>query len=698
VSRSADAAGARAPRNARTQGHLGRGALAALLTHVHLLAPFIIATFIYAAREEAQRAEEMDVGFENVPAEELPQDLPPLDDTPEPLAKAPSEREKADRRPPDKKTEAKKRDEELRKPEEAQAEKKPEPEIVVPPLPPMPPQPPPPQPKSHEKIVDLDNDKDVEPPPDAKYLAQKNNRAEVETRDTQTNLERNQKGEQGGQQNPENERQDDDHPGDDKAKVAELEDVKSKLGRQAPEVTPSKETEAPQPRQADNAKPPSPVLSLRDASPRGHEITPETVDPSLPHDPAGMLARAKPRGVFRDSEARDPDSGGKRLKLTLSGKDYEYLFGAEAKAERQLAQRERSTQLGKRGQRLARIRSSLENFISEVKPGNQTALNTRAAPFAAFIARMHRNIHKLWGYGALEDWDDLPPNSPFNDDTLATVVEIVLNRDGTVDKVSIVRPSRYLAYDAAAIDTVYSAGPYPEPPREIRSKNGKIYVHWSFFRDARQCATTGVDYFILNNAPQGGDAGDGEDPAPAAAPASEGAPEGPRRLERNLAEAPARPGAGTKWWGNTGKQHVHSEDEESQSAAGESAPEPARPDEGGAAAAARAWMGAFARGDVQAMTHGARYPFRSTQGVTANGPEELGRMLRSLIAESARRVGDNVKVETAAGLRKQLGKLPPGMDDGSGMLFGITEIDGDTMILLMAKTPHGWKVAGLVRR
>ena len=157
--------------------------------------------------------------------------------------------------------------------------------------------------------------------------------------------------------------------------------------------------------------------------------------------------------------------------------------------------------------------------FSEVKPGNQTALNTRAAPFAAFIARMHRNIHKLWGYGALEDWDDLPPNSPFNDDTLATVVEIVLNRDGSVEKVSIVKPSRYLAYDAAAIDTVYSAGPYPEPPREIRSKNGKIYVHWSFFRDARQCATSGVDYFILNNGPPGGDAGDGEDPpAPASGP------------------------------------------------------------------------------------------------------------------------------------------------------------------------------------
>ena len=58
----------------------------------------------------------------------------------------------------------------------------------------MPP-PPPPEHKGHENIVDLDNDKDIPPPPDAKYLAQKNNRAEVETRARDTNMVEEQKGE-----------------------------------------------------------------------------------------------------------------------------------------------------------------------------------------------------------------------------------------------------------------------------------------------------------------------------------------------------------------------------------------------------------------------------------------------------------------------------------------------------------------------
>jgi TonB family protein len=175
------------------------------------------------------------------------------------------------------------------------------------------------------------------------------------------------------------------------------------------------------------------------------------------------------------------------------------------------------------------VQSSLENFIPEVRPGNQTALNTRAAPFAVFIARMHRSIHALWGFQQLEDWDELPSSSPLNNQNLLTVLEIALNPDGTVDKITIVRASGYLPYDTAAIDTAFTAGPYPEPPREIRSANGKIYVHWSFYRDGRQCSPAYVDYFILNNPPTDADKAS---LAHAELPAGVPTRQGPQRLRR----------------------------------------------------------------------------------------------------------------------------------------------------------------------
>jgi TonB C terminal len=691
---------ARARGEPRARGHLGRGGLVAFLLHVHLLVPLLIATFIYASREEARRAEqaaeEVDVAWENVPPEQLPRELPPLDDTPAPLTKASKQRIKAERPDQDRRRADKKKRELAPKPEEKVAEKPPspaEPEVTVPPLPAMPePEAPPIKLKEHEKMVDLDNEKDVEAPPDAKYLAQKNNRADVESRATETNLEREQKGGEGSLQ-AEGERHDDQEVGDDRAKIAQLEDVKSKLGRKAPDVIPRKEAETPEAPQAEAPARTSPVLSLRDSAPRGHEITPETVDPSLPHDPAGMLATPKPHGAFRDEEKDHRPNGGKRLKLVLSGKDYEYLFGKEAKAERQLAEKERSTRVGKFARATARVRSALENFIPEVKPGNQTALNTRAAPFAAFIARMHRSIHQLWGFGALEDWGDLPSSSPLNDESLMNTLEIVLNRDGTVNKVTPVRLSKYLPYDAAAIDVVYSAGPYPEPPREIRSGDGKIYIWWSFFRDGRQCATSGVEPKILNNGPKGGDLGTGDAEvweAPPAEPAT-----GPRRLARNLAQAPAS-NTGTRPRAATGAPR---RDEDQVSGT----PPPTRTEglhanDAAAAELARSWFAAYVAGDVPGMTLRASFPFRSIAGVAAKNREELNQMLRSLVAETPQRAVAPVAVETAAGLRRLVGKLPPGLDDGSGALFAVTHTDGDTLILLLAHDAKGWKATGLVRR
>src|SRR5882672_3184136 len=154
-------------RRPHQHGHLGRGALLSLLGHGLLVAPVLVLVFIYAGREEAQRAEEVDVAFRDVSADELPADLPPLED--------------------------------LTKEKTADKQSKKEPDVPIPPMPPMPeqappPPPPPPERKQHEKMVDLDSDKEVEPPKDAKFLAQKNNRAEVETRATDTNLEKAQKG------------------------------------------------------------------------------------------------------------------------------------------------------------------------------------------------------------------------------------------------------------------------------------------------------------------------------------------------------------------------------------------------------------------------------------------------------------------------------------------------------------------------
>ena len=176
----------------RARGHLPRGALLSLLLHVHLLVPIGLVAWIYGGRQEAvreaQKAQEVDVEFKDVTADELPPDLPPIDPLPDQLEPPkPPPRAEARKKPEPKKVAAQKQPtDEAEGHQEARARggrrrrrrRTPKPEQ-----------------RAHEKMVDLDNEKEVEPPPDAKYLAQKNNRADVETRATDTNLQKAQQGE-----------------------------------------------------------------------------------------------------------------------------------------------------------------------------------------------------------------------------------------------------------------------------------------------------------------------------------------------------------------------------------------------------------------------------------------------------------------------------------------------------------------------
>jgi TonB family protein len=156
-----------------------------------------------------------------------------------------------------------------------------------------------------------------------------------------------------------------------------------------------------------------------------------------------------------------------------------------------------------------RWRSAIENYVSSVKPGNQTALNTAAVPFASYLNGMHNRIHPIFADSFLESLDGLPSNHPLNDQHLVTRLEIVLTKDGHLRKMGIVKTSGITAFDIAALDAVDRAQPFGPAPNAIISPDGNVYLHWEFHRDeVYACSTMGARPFILN----GGGAPGNEEP------------------------------------------------------------------------------------------------------------------------------------------------------------------------------------------
>ena len=369
-------------------------------------------------------------------------------------------------------------------------------QLQPPPPPPpeekKPPPPPPKQPPPNMTMVEVQDKNLVDKAPDdAKFLSDKNRDVAEETRADKTNLDKESEG------TAEASRESDDKTSPDvggpEDKIRQLEETEATTDKHLKSTDHSGAEEvakgAIQGEQGDN----------------GQEGTGEASP--------GILAM---RGIGGRGDVTDQKKDGKKigkkglpgLNTNMAFQDYERIVGKEkVDAERQVAARKMSSKKGRWERKLAAIKSSLENFVPDVRPGNQTALKTRAHPYAIYIARMHRRIHELWGFGFLEDLDSKGADYPLNNPDLWVNLEVSVNPDGTLHKVTIAKTSGSTEFDVAAVDTVLTAAPYESPPEAIRSVDGRIYLRWGFYRNWRQCGTFNVEPYILSSVPDDGGVG-----------------------------------------------------------------------------------------------------------------------------------------------------------------------------------------------
>src|SRR5690606_30015501 len=139
------------------------------------------------------------------------------------------------------------------------------------------------------------------------------------------------------------------------------------------------------------------------------------------------------RGGERRGESGEGGTSRRRraVHLKLGYSQLEGVIGADVLAEeRELyAEERRSRRVGKsHAEDFREFRSAIENFVSNVKVGNQTALNARRSPFAAYIQRVHLRSHEA----CHELVASLPSDPAHSDLDLITRLEIVLEPDGTL--------------------------------------------------------------------------------------------------------------------------------------------------------------------------------------------------------------------------------------------------------------------------
>ena len=352
-----------------------------------------------------------------------------------------------------------------------------------------------------QAIQQHSTDPNVEPD-NPQFIAEENNRVEEQTVAQVRNMVRDDKTPSPGRQEKPSDTLE-EQGNDREEKIAE---ARNKEGSDARKVT-EEEAKRERPDKADKADPikaervsnQAPEGKRSDtAGDRAAEAAEETLTIT---DPSGTFSIRRPSNAAQGGGARAKGrgTGGK-----MAWSQFEAAVGSDKlKEDRKayIAERKSSQRGIAREKTWNEFRAAIENYVPGVKRGATTALNAAASPFAAYIAAVHRRIHQEFADGFLRS---LPiGGSPYQDPTLMTKLEIVLNRDGSVHRIGVVRSSGLLPFDFGAFNSILRGQPYPSAPSSILSGDGRVYFHWGFYRNQRQCGTFNAEPYILPN-PRGG--------------------------------------------------------------------------------------------------------------------------------------------------------------------------------------------------
>ena len=255
-----------------------------------------------------------------------------------------------------------------------------------------------------------------------------------------------------------------------------------------------------------------------ESSPTTNPLTADVPEPMLAEKGGYSLdPRRKPR--TRDQVSRDlSPSGPSRVGLgagpndrgvqtSLSMNDVVAVVGADELSRQRAAdgERRRSAHRGSwNSSNFERWRGAIENYVSSVRPGNQTALNTAQVPFATYLVKIHNRIHPVFADTFLSSLDSLPATHPMNDYKVMTRIEIVVEPEsGRVVKMGVIKTSGITAFDMGALDSVNRSSPFGKAPAAIISTDGNVYLHWEFHRNPiYACSTLNAHPYMLNLPPR----------------------------------------------------------------------------------------------------------------------------------------------------------------------------------------------------
>ena len=135
-----------------------------------------------------------------------------------------------------------------------------------------------------------------------------------------------------------------------------------------------------------------------------------------------------------------------------------------------------------KSQRKAGRESASHDYLKDREKGIQTLLNTREFAYYSYYHRIRKKIQLFWEPAIKQKIRHIFATGrrlASTQDRITKVI-IVLNNRGQLVAVQVLGESGIRDLDDAAVEAFRSAEPFPNPPKGMTEKDGKIRIRWDF--------------------------------------------------------------------------------------------------------------------------------------------------------------------------------------------------------------------------
>lgn len=131
--------------------------------------------------------------------------------------------------------------------------------------------------------------------------------------------------------------------------------------------------------------------------------------------------------------------------------------------------------------------SQSDDYIKDVDKGMQTLLSTREFVYYSYYQRIKEALRQYWEPTVKQKVKIMyrKGRQLASAQDRVTQILITLTAQGELERVEVIGQSGVTDIDDAAIEAFKQAAPFPNPPKGIVEKDGRIRIRWDFILEAR---------------------------------------------------------------------------------------------------------------------------------------------------------------------------------------------------------------------